>query len=444
MDCVRRLFGKTKQASNERGLVAVTMAILLVALLSFAALAVDISSLFLVRNELQNAADAGALAGARDLYQNSGEAINTASNALAVTAATANSAQNHAVEVNANTGANTGDVQRGHWRWSDHSFTPGNSLAAVALNDVTNAELDANMNLINAVRVRARRQATPAVSFFSRVLGFSDFPMQAEAVAHIGFAGSLLPGEAGEPIAMCRQALLNAQGEYSCSTGRMINSGGGDGHNTAGWTNFTQEPCDTASASSVRPYVGCDALTAPELTLQVGMGTTGGQMQNIFDDFMDCWEVTADSDADGKPDTVYNMTLPVIDCPGNNVGNCATLVGAVNVNMVWLVRNAQNSYDWAPYEMNGPGSFPDWHCPDSITGGAAFDDLSKNQKEGCWHDFIAHFNLVNYNGDSISTMKRSDWSKTAYFLPDCDTHVPVGVTAGPNLGVLARIPVLVK
>ena len=62
---------------DERGMVAVTMAILLVALLSFAALAVDLSSLFLVRNELQNAADGGALAGARDLYQNSGEAINT-------------------------------------------------------------------------------------------------------------------------------------------------------------------------------------------------------------------------------------------------------------------------------------------------------------------------------------------------------------------------------
>ena len=118
---------------DERGMVAVTMAILLVALLSFAALAVDLSSLFLVRNELQNAADGGALAGARDLYQNSGEAINTGCNALAVTAATANIAQNLAVEVNADTSANTGDVQRGHWRWSDHSFTPGNSLAAVAL-----------------------------------------------------------------------------------------------------------------------------------------------------------------------------------------------------------------------------------------------------------------------------------------------------------------------
>ena len=58
--------------------------------------------------------------------------------------------------------------------------------------------------------------------------------MQAEAIAYLGFAGTFLPGEATDPIALCRASLLNAQGEYSCSTGRMINSGGGSTHNTAG------------------------------------------------------------------------------------------------------------------------------------------------------------------------------------------------------------------
>ena len=182
------------RVQDERGMVAVTVALLLAALLGFAALALDISSLLLVRNELQNAADAGALAGAGELYLNSGEQINTGCNAVAEAAATTNSAQNNAVEVNANTGSNSGDVQRGHWRWTDHSFTPDDSLAAVVLNDVTNADLDANMNFINAVRVIARRQTTPAVSFFSHLLGFSDFQMQSEAIAYIGFAGTFSSG----------------------------------------------------------------------------------------------------------------------------------------------------------------------------------------------------------------------------------------------------------
>ena len=428
---------------EDQGAVAVTVALLLVGLLSFGALTIDISSLLMVRNELQNAADAGALAASRRLYLAGGNAVYPGANAVGVAAAQANSAQNIAVELNGNPSTNSGDVQRGHWKWSDRTFTPNASLLATTLNDVTNAELDADPNFINAVRVRVRRQATPARSFLSHLIGFDNFQMQAEAIGYIGFAGSLLPDEADEPIAICQQALLNAQGEYSCSTGRMINSGGGATHNTAGWTNFTQEPCETASKSSTQGYVGCPSDPSPEITLQVDMGTTGGQIQNLFDDFRDCWVLGSDSDADGRADTAYNMTLPVITCPGNNVGNCSKLVGAVNVNMIWMIRQAQANYNWVPTEMTGPAPFPDWECPDSITGGEEFDDLTTTQKSDCWLDFIAHFNLVNYDGVSISTFSRSDLNKTMYFLPDCATHVPVGVTAGPNLGVLAKIPVLI-
>ena len=167
-------------------------------------------------------------------------------------------------------------------------------------------------------------------------------------------------------------------------------------------------------------------------------------MQTVADDLMDCWEATADSDGDDRPDTVYNMTLTVIECPGKNVANCSKLVGAVNVNMVWMIRNAKKDYSWVPTEMSGPDPFPDWVCPDRITGGLGFDDLSTAQKEACWLDFIDHFNLVTFQGTSIANVKLNDIKKTLFFVPDCDTHVPIGLTAGPNLGVLARIPVLVK
>ena len=192
------------------------------------------------------------------------------------------------------------------------------------------------------------------------------------------------------------------------------------------------------------PYVGCNPTPSPEIALQVDMGTTGGQLQNVFDGFYDCWEVAADSDADGRPDTVYNLTLPVINCPANNVSNCSGLVGGVNVNMVWMIRQAKANYDWVPTEMSGPAPFPDWVCPDSITGGAVFGDLSKNQRIACWEDFVDHFNLVNYQGIKIYDLSPlSSLNKTLYFVPDCATHIPIGVTAGPNLGVLAKIPVLV-
>jgi Flp pilus assembly protein TadG len=51
---------------NDSGAVAVLGAIIIVVLLGFAALAIDIGHLMVVKNELQNAADAGALAGANN------------------------------------------------------------------------------------------------------------------------------------------------------------------------------------------------------------------------------------------------------------------------------------------------------------------------------------------------------------------------------------------
>ena len=118
-------------------------------------------------------------------------------------------------------------------------------------------------------------------------MGFSDFQMQAEAVAYMGFAGTLLPGDAYQPIALCEQTLLNEADEYSCNTGRMISSSPGKTtFNTGAFTNYTQKPCATASANSIRPYVGCSAAPSPELTLGIDMGTTGGQVQTVLGRFL--------------------------------------------------------------------------------------------------------------------------------------------------------------
>ena len=54
--------------TNEKGVTIVLVAILMVVLVMFVAIAVDLGHLYVARNELQNAADAGALAGARMLY----------------------------------------------------------------------------------------------------------------------------------------------------------------------------------------------------------------------------------------------------------------------------------------------------------------------------------------------------------------------------------------
>ena len=128
--------------NNERGVTALVVALVMFPLLAIAALAVDVSHLYVVNNELQNAADAGALAGARNLYDDDGTLVNVGANAIAQNAALANMSENIPVEVG---GA---DVERGHWRFSNRTFTPNNSTAPVDLWDFTSEELDDNMNLL--------------------------------------------------------------------------------------------------------------------------------------------------------------------------------------------------------------------------------------------------------------------------------------------------------
>ena len=72
---------------NQRGATLVFVAIAIFMIIVLAALAVDIGHLVVTKNELQNAADAGALAGARVLYNNAGTQVNTGANATAATAA---------------------------------------------------------------------------------------------------------------------------------------------------------------------------------------------------------------------------------------------------------------------------------------------------------------------------------------------------------------------
>lgn len=414
------------QTKAQRGMAAIMVAIILVVLIGFAALAVDVFHLFVARNELQNAADAGALAGARVLYKADGT-VNEGANQVAYEAAIANKSEKVAVEVNWS-GGNEGDLQRGHWSFKDRKFTPNASLDPVQLWNVSNDELDANLNFINALRVVVRRKDTPVASFFARIFGFEKFILSAEAVAYIGFAGDLFQPD--QPIAICQQAILDQNGQYTCGVGRMLNSGNGnDGHQTGAWTNFSQ-PCDPPSASQLAPLVCASGNSMIHISLgEVGTypGTVTGKG---FDNLRDCWMKNKELDGDGDkiPDRPWSMTLAVIDCPGNNTSNCSKILGAVTVDIVWITRQDKNQYKEVPRKMYNPQKESFWICPPAKSG-----------KE-CWDSFVNEFQLRDVLNASPAIYE----DKTIYFLPSCQKHEPTGRTGGKNFGVLAKIPVLVK
>jgi Flp pilus assembly protein TadG len=426
---------------DQHGVTIILVAILMFVFLGIVALAIDLSNLYVVRNELQNAADAGALAGARFLYNDDGTAVNPGANQIAYNAATANKALAMtgaiAVDVNWVSGQNTGanvDVQRGHWRFATRTFTANDSLTPVDLWNVSDEQLDSNPDFINAVKVVARRQATPAASFFARIFGYQNFELSAEAVAYIGFAGSLRPEDVDQPIAICKQSITDSDGDYTCSTGRMIDSSGSTTSNTAAWSNFSQ-PCETASASSVRPLV-CGSGNPVKIDFGDGMGTVGGMQSNVYDDLRDCW-LNADlpKDSRGYPTEPWSLTLPVIDCPTNNPGPCSEVVGTVTLDVLWIKQSSADP-DWSDI----PLQMETWSC----TQGTSIDSLSDLQRQQCWEEFANAFNLRTADGTSAGDLTPSNLQKTMFFRPSCTYHEPRGLTGGHNFGVLARIPVLVK
>jgi hypothetical protein len=432
---------------NENGVSLVLVALLLIPLIGIGALVVDLGMLYAARNQLQNAADAGALGGTRVLYNEDGTQVNANANQVAYDAARDNSALSGsgviAVDVDWD-GGNGGDVQRGHWSFAEREFTPNASLDPVDLWDRTAESLDSDTNFINAVKVVARRKATPVSAVFSTIFGRENFELSAEAVAYIGFAGSLRPHDVDQPIAICKQSIIDENGNYNCNTGRMIDSGGGTTHNTAAWTNFSQ-PCQTASANSVKPLV-CKSGNLTEIFFGNGMGTTGGMQDNVYTDLRDCWlEAALNQDWRGYPRNRWSLTLPVIDCPENNPGPCSVVVGTVTLDVIWVKKSGTDpQWNDVPFEMEH------WECSEWVdagrptTGNMNNPPLSSTQRQQCFQEFATEFNLKTANGTSVATLTPSDIQKTMFFLPSCETHEPRGVTGGENFGVLARVPVLVN
>jgi Flp pilus assembly protein TadG len=412
--------------NKQDGVTGIVVALLMFLFLGFSALTIDVGHLYVVHNELQNAADAAALAGARFLYNDDGTAVNVEANQTAYDTAIANKSEGIDVEVNWS-GGNSGDVQRGHWSFATRTFTPNGSTASIDLWNVSSEELDLNTNFINAIRTRTRREGTPVTSYFARILGHESFQRSAEAIAYIGFAGTLTPYDVEQPIAICRESILIGD-SYSCNIGRMINSGQNVGSSeTGGWTNFSQDGACTGgtNALEVRNAV-CGSGNPDSLSLAESMATNGGDIQSAFNELIQCW-----ANKTGKV-APWNVTLPVVSCPGNNMGTCEELHGAVNLNILWITDGGEDpGFKNAPTQMAGtPPSYADWFYP------ADSDNTNGAQR---WASFVTRFNLQNVDETPAPYNKKS-----IYFLPDCTPHDPIGVSGGENFGILAKIPVLVK
>jgi Flp pilus assembly protein TadG len=176
----------------------------LVGLFAVSSLAIDVGLIWAARTQLQNASDAAALAGAARLVDASGQVVtlSAAIDASVSLAASNRGASNLSLELA------RADVVPGNWSQTDEVFDSGVSLS--------------NPELVNAVRVTTRMDDVsngPVPAIFSRVLGKTGFDVGASAVAYVGYAGGVGPGEVELPIAVdcCKLKGANCESDY-CET----------------------------------------------------------------------------------------------------------------------------------------------------------------------------------------------------------------------------------
>lgn len=162
---------------NQRGTIAVLTAAGLLVLLGITGLAVDLGHLYVVKSELQRAADAGAMAGARALYPFplSNATLPISPDCGAAQAQGRTICQANLVEGDS---ASVAQIQTGSWNWPGSLFSPGCSTSPFS----------------NAVTLTTRRDSIPLTVMGA--LGLGPVGLQATGVAVMDWVGNLEKGAA--------------------------------------------------------------------------------------------------------------------------------------------------------------------------------------------------------------------------------------------------------
>ena len=299
------------QLSNDRGAVAVMTAIFLLVLLAAMAAAIDIGHALVARNELQNTADAAALAGTRALgviyegmtpAQQQTYTLTSGGQATIVAAvqqtAVANLAAGVPITVNA------ADIAIGTWNSTTRVHTP-------------------TVNQPKAVRVIARRDSSangPISTFCAGIIGLTSVNVSAVATADMTAVGQTAPGQLDAPFGISTFYFT----QYGCGDSIKFYPNDGTPQACSAWTTFDQSP---ASANTLKTIV--DGLrtgtyqspgTAPGDTLTF----TNGNLASVFPKLINLYN--AKKDANGN----WDVFVPVYksdSCAANQNSGSLPIVG---------------------------------------------------------------------------------------------------------------------
>lgn len=286
---------------EEKGAVAVLAAVMVTALVGLAGAAVDLGMLYSTHGELQNAADAAALAAAATLVGVDGQGSPVTQPDLAVS-----TAQQYVAAHQAGATALSllgEDMTMGFWDFEAGDFDPDRIGPSGAPSDLT------------AVRVTVRRDhvsGNPVSTYFAKILGVDDVDLAATGVAYVGYPGSVDEGVVDLPIAVHEDALASG-GDVYCGADLEFHS---ENDETASWTTFFTWPTNDRNVDKFIQEI----YTPPALEIgDVIHGVNGNLSNNTFRDLQDRFQA---EQTGGE----WMVILPVID-PGGPCSCNATVVG---------------------------------------------------------------------------------------------------------------------
>ncbi len=292
-----------ERLADQSGSVAMVTGIAIFLLLGCVALAVDIGHMVMVKSQLQKAADAGALAGARGLWPLVQPVVGPATInpdcAAALLAAQLTTQQNVVDGNNLTTG--DFDVVVGRWNFDTRTFTPG------CANDS------------NAVRVNTRRNGV--VMLFAKVFGISTTNMSASSTAVQDFASEM--GAGFVPITIDKNKAQPTDPPTTISA-KMTP----DSTDTAGW--FVVPP-DSAAAATLKNYINlknCSALKIGD-PINLQNGADASVIAALKDEF--------DRNCQATGENYWDVCVPLVDTP--KFGQTEPVEGFVS----WRITNIVNT-----------------------------------------------------------------------------------------------------
>jgi len=302
--------------NNQHGGTVLIFILIVVVLVGFLALALDIGRAYLIKQELQNVADAAALAGTRDLggiyetmsFEDQKDFIAGSDEKASVFGKSQQiGIKNTAGQVNLNIPEN--DIMLGRWSMATKTFTP-------------------TLVKPDALRVFARREKGvngDLSANFGQILGIKNMEVSASGTAALTPIGKVPPGELDAPIGIATQWYTNGG---TCGDPITFHPTGSP-KGCAAWHTFDDFPGTPPKITSIIDDYISGYFESPETTAgQTAFAFNGAMPPKLFAKMQTLYDQKKDGSGNWK------VFLPIYD-----VNNCnppagmKTIVGFATANI---------------------------------------------------------------------------------------------------------------